>query len=460
VKPFYFYIMQTYDLIICGAGTAGCSAAITAGRAGLKTLVLERLSKAKTGDKTCGDCMREVDIQWILEELDTDITPVVLKRNLGVQLMDEHRRIVRKIPGSLAKKITIDRHAHGQLLLNKALSYSCVEFKDHVLGSELIIEGNLVKGLRCDQGEFYSSVLLDCTGVQGPFRKQLKQTLPALDLDLPPDDKAFAVREVFNYGHRDIAELQNDVIAVFEKTRTDGGYIWYFPLGEAQVNAGIGGNAMPAKPWFGILRQDYSAMGIQNKFPQKSSGAFLPARSFSWRPVASGYIAAGDAAFAVSAIDGSGIQASMISAKLAVLQALKGIQSGDCSEAALWPYTHAFFNYDKKGINNLHGASVSSLEALKPALQSLSSLEFGFLLSSIHERFLEDIYTLSYKNIHAVLFSLLRLSLRPAMLQRLILGGLKSYRLKKLYLQYPIHQKDYPAWLKKAQRYFPNRGLI
>jgi len=50
-----------YDVVVVGAGTAGCYAAATAADAGLSVAVLERKSESEAGHIACGDALKGAD---------------------------------------------------------------------------------------------------------------------------------------------------------------------------------------------------------------------------------------------------------------------------------------------------------------------------------------------------------------------------------------------------------------
>lgn len=49
--------MEKYEVIIIGAGTAGCLTAKTTATAGLRTLLVDRKTRQDIGIKVCGDAI-------------------------------------------------------------------------------------------------------------------------------------------------------------------------------------------------------------------------------------------------------------------------------------------------------------------------------------------------------------------------------------------------------------------
>ena len=51
--------LEEFDVIVTGAGTAGCLAAKTTAEAGLKVCLVERKKSEEVGEKICGDALGE-----------------------------------------------------------------------------------------------------------------------------------------------------------------------------------------------------------------------------------------------------------------------------------------------------------------------------------------------------------------------------------------------------------------
>jgi hypothetical protein len=198
------------------------------------------------------------------------------------------------------------------------------------------------------------------------------------------------------------------------------------------------------------LDNDLEKHNISSVTETHKSGAFLPARHYSVCPVADNYTALGDAAFAVSPVDGAGIQGGMITGLLAIEQYQFCKTNGlEPTQENLWPLINAYHNYSFPKTNWTHGASVSSLIALKPMLQNLKSEEFDFLLKCLHKGFLEDIYKISIKNILPMSFSLIKVFLNWSLGKRITHSVILFSKLKKHFLVYPKLMSQFPEWKLK-----------
>jgi len=54
-----------FDVIVVGAGTAGCLAAKTTAEAGLKVCLVERKNQKDIGEKVCGDALGEHHLKTV-----------------------------------------------------------------------------------------------------------------------------------------------------------------------------------------------------------------------------------------------------------------------------------------------------------------------------------------------------------------------------------------------------------
>ena len=108
-----------YDIIVVGAGTAGCLAAKTAAEAGLNVCLIERKRREEVGEKVCGDALGEHHLKTLgLEkpqggELDKRIEGIkIYSPDLNTVFTVEHEDFVGYL---------LNRRMFGQWLLRKAV---------------------------------------------------------------------------------------------------------------------------------------------------------------------------------------------------------------------------------------------------------------------------------------------------------------------------------------------------
>ena len=81
--------MADYDVIIVGAGTAGTTTAYTLGKKGHSVLLIDRKSKDKIGEKTCGDALGTHHLMHLSDIIDlpSPPKPVIENRVHGLELI-------------------------------------------------------------------------------------------------------------------------------------------------------------------------------------------------------------------------------------------------------------------------------------------------------------------------------------------------------------------------------------
>lgn len=438
---------NSLDLLIVGAGTAGCAAAITARDAGLSVMVLERKPFARIGHKACGDCMEEMELDWVRDVLGVDLDPSVVVRGLGARVYTADWASFLRVPGDLCPRALVDRPKLGQILRDAALERGA-GFQCDTRVQDWILEDGFVRGVRTSQGDIRARCCLDASGAGTGLRA--KVNLPGQPLERL-DGKgrmAFAYRENVVLEHS--VDHPRDIALAYDLAASNGGYVWYFPFSPTRVNAGIGGLSA-ALPWAKRLDEDLAARGMMVKEREVQGGAFLPARTFLSCATAPGFLACGDAACCVGPLDGAGIHSSMLSAHLAVVQVVKALAEGEPTLEALWGYHAAYLGYRWKDRIVDHGAGISALEALRPMLQKVSQKDFDTLVGHADSSTVESLYKLDLKALPRLLRMVFSLAARPRLAFTLARGLLLLTRLRNHLLRYPATPAGFPLWNARLQ---------
>ncbi|MCB9497539.1 MAG: geranylgeranyl reductase family protein [Fibrobacteria bacterium] len=441
-------MVDRFDLIVVGAGSAGCAAALTARKDGLSVLVLERKPFERIGDKACGDCMEEMELDWTREVLGVDLEPSVLARGLGGRVYTSDWRSHLRVPESVCPRALVDRPRLGRILRDAALE-SGAEIRSGVRVSDWILEDGAVRGVRTSQGEIRSRVCIDASGARTGLRA--KVDLPGQFLERFDGEgrMAFAYRE--NLRLEKAVEHPRDIAIAYDLAASNGGYVWYFPYAPDWVNAGIGGIAA-ALPWSKRLDADLEARGLKVAEREVRGGAFLPARTFLSCAVAPGFLACGDAACCVGPLDGAGIHSSMLSGHLAARQASLALSRGEPDLRSLWGYHRAYLGYRWKDRIVDHGAGISALEALRPMLQKVSQRDFDTLVGHARSSTVEALYKLDLRAVPRLLAVVASLVRRPALAWRIGGGLLLLTRLRNHLLRYPDSPEEFPPWERQLRR--------
>ncbi len=115
-------VKMRHDLIVVGAGTAGCMAAKTAAEGGLGVLLIDSKPRDEIGDTACGNVVSAGDLDRVGIRHPKDICRVLK----GVKVFSPDRKTVFTIN---LKHFVLNRRAFGQRLLSDA-KRAGVEFSD------------------------------------------------------------------------------------------------------------------------------------------------------------------------------------------------------------------------------------------------------------------------------------------------------------------------------------------
>jgi digeranylgeranylglycerophospholipid reductase len=369
---------MAYDIIICGAGTAGCIAAYFASKKGLNTFLIETKPKSSIGNKICGDAVG-CDI---FSFLNIPIPPeqVVLRKIEGGNLYSPSGA---KIPLKDPKQagFIVDRKAFGQWLLSRALEQNSLTFSENTAVISPIQKENRIVGLSCrnkttkQELDYYAPIIVDCTGYSSPIRQSISapENEPKFD---QTRDSILCYREICrikdpNFSHG----ADSRMIGIYlDPKKAPGGYIWYFPRTDDSVNIGLG-----VYPHMKRFLKEYFERHVKLRFLGRysnievisSGGGIVSVRRPLFSSVNDDVMFAGDAGLHVNPIHGGGIDSSMRAGFYAAQTAAECHELGRYDKRALWPY-------NLKIIKEF-GKSFASLHVIRLALQKFSSeaIDFG-----------------------------------------------------------------------------------
>ncbi len=332
-------ITHAPDVVIVGAGTAGCYAAATAADAGLDVVVVDRKSAAEAGHIACGDALKGADAfpEAIPEsQIQTAFT------NTGVdhgrfEIPSEDTVLEIPVPGELA---VIDRDEFGRQIIAGAEAAGAEFQYDTVVGDVLQADDGTVVGVegvrKGDPVTYEAEVTIDAAGA-------LSVLQDVTDLSGTTFDTNVSYSQ-FCSAYREIVEVEEPVpwddALVFRPTERAAGYLWYFPRTKTTINAGLGFQ-MTEDPMHLVedlkrdlrTRPEFRKAEVVDKL-----GAALPTRRPYDSAVAPGLVAVGDAAGHVNPTTGGGIAGAAYAGQFAAEEIVRALGEGDVSEAGLWRY--------------------------------------------------------------------------------------------------------------------------
>ena len=326
-----------YDLVVVGAGTAGCYAAATAAREGLDAVIVERKSAKEAGHIACGDALKGADA-FPDAIPKSRIEPAFTNTDVdhGRFEIPQHDTVLEiPVPGELA---VIDRLEYGRRLIDGAEAAGADLHYDTVVSD--VRQNGTVEGVRGkrrgDVVEYDAEVVLDGAGALSILQDKADFSSTTFDTNVSYSQFSSAYREVL-----DVPEpVPWDDALVFKPTDRAAGYLWYFPRTDTEINAGLGFQMIDEPMQLvSALRRDlenrpeFSGATVRDKL-----GAALPTRRPYDSALAPGFLAAGDAAGHVNPTTGGGIAGAAYAGKYAAEQAIAAITEGDVGEDALWEY--------------------------------------------------------------------------------------------------------------------------
>jgi len=330
---------REYDVVVAGAGTAGCYAAATVAGEGYDVALLERKPEEEGGHIACGDALKGASA-FPDSIPKSQIEPAIT--NTGVdhgrfEIPQEDTVLEIPVPGELA---VVDRWAYGRRIIEGAREAGAEVHFETLVQDVIQNDSGRVTGVRAiregDAVTYEAEVVVDGAGALSILQDKTDFSGTTFDQNVSYQQFCSAYREVVTVDE----PVEWSDALVFKPTERAAGYLWYFPRTETEINAGLG-YQMTEEPMQLVddlkrdlrTRPEFRGATVEDKL-----GAALPTRRPYDSAVASGFLAAGDAAGLVNPTTGGGIGGAAYSGTYAGRQAIAAVESGDYSEEALWEY--------------------------------------------------------------------------------------------------------------------------
>ena len=334
-----------YDVVVVGAGTAGCYAAARAARDGLDVVVVERKDEQEAGHIACGDALKGADA------FPEAIPKSKIKdsfTNTGVDHgrfeLPQHDTVLEiPVPGELA---VIDRYAYGRRIIEGAAEAGA-DFHYDTVVQDVLQDGARVTGVRAmrkgDPVTYEADVTVDAAGALSILQDKADFDDTTFDTNVSYSQFCSAYREIVEVPE----EVEWDDALVFKPTQRAAGYLWYFPRTSTTINAGLGFQ-MTEEPMKLVqdlrndlqTRPEFRGAEVKDKL-----GAALPTRRPYDSAVAPGFVAVGDAAGHVNPTTGGGIAGAAYGGTYAAEAIVDALSNGGPTEAALWEYNERVMDH-------------------------------------------------------------------------------------------------------------------
>ena len=337
--------MEKMDVLVVGAGTAGCLAAKTVAEQGLKVCIVERKKRADIGVKVCGDAMGEHHLTAL--GLEKPQGGELEKRIEGVQIFSPDQNTVFTIADKDFIGYILNRRLFGQWLLKKAVEEGSM-LMDSTQVLEPVLEKGFVAGVKVQTSagktlNLSGKVVVDASGFLGVVRRRLPEEM-GIDHEIENEDVEACYREIRQLKQENENTKYCEIY--LNQKVTPGGYTWIFPKEGAKVNAGLG---IVMRGKFPNPKKQYTDHVLARK---QFQGSLLLNGGSWWDPtrrpldnmVGNGIICVGDAASLVNPIHGGGIGPSMLSGFHAGKTIIEALEKGEPTQQALWGFNRTYMD--------------------------------------------------------------------------------------------------------------------
>ena len=331
-------MISEFDVIICGAGPAGCTAALTLGSSGLKIALIEKRKFPR--EKVCGDA-----IPAFVPKVLSTINPQYAKAFEGLAGRNKVNicRIVS--PGKRSLDLKFSEHGYicRRIIFDDFLFDLACQVPEITVFQETAVEdvSESADGIkiRTNRNQHLKArLVLGCDGANSLIRRYLTGN------DTNFNYCSSAVRAYF----KNVTDNPPDTFELHFLKEFLPGYFWIFPLDGNQFNVGLG---LPSaivnrrkinmrKEFLRIIEKvpDISNRFLKAELTSEIQGSLLPLWSRKTPVSGNRLMLCGDAASLINPASGAGIGQAMQSGRFAGWQALKCFDKNDFSAKYMKSY--------------------------------------------------------------------------------------------------------------------------
>jgi len=442
--------VKKFDVIVVGAGTAGCMTAKNAAKAGVEVCLIDRKTGKDVGEKVCGDAVGKHHYD------DLGLAPPkgeeLRSRIEGIRVYSPDMETVFTIKSERLYGFILNRRLFGQRLLNDAVDAGATFF-DSTIATKPIVKGGFVAGIEAKNMKnekttrLESKVIVDASGFTAILRKNLPPEI-GIDLHVKNEDVEVCYREIRKLREQSFDPNLCEIY--LDQKLTPGGYHWIFPEGENRVNVGLGMAMVKGFP--NPKNQFYQKILPKPLFKGSTlvTGGtwYVPTRRPLDCMTGNGFVVVGDSACQVNPIHGGGIGPSMMGGTLAGKAIAEAVEKDDVSREGLWRYNADYMK--------AYGAKQAGLDIFRLFLLNNVSdedINYGMKYKVITE---DDLFKASVgEDLHLNITEKTRRVFRGmgklSMLIRLRDAANLLKKLKAAYFNYPSSPEDFEEWRKKTQ---------
>lgn len=303
--------MNTYDVVIVGAGSAGLMAARELGKLKYKTLIIDRKENIlEFSFNTLGSFININDFDLTENVIAQPINKIILYSK-------NFKRIINGNPAILDKKIV-----HEELIEALDKNYVSILINTAIKSFNQDEQGNLISLIDQNENSYHAKIFIDATGTVGYLSKQV---------GLQTKKPKLATGVEYNVKYKG---KTNEAHLLIGKTY-QGGYGWIFPLKNERAIIGFGtfDNTILKdlkKRLDNIIKLPQIAKLVE-KDNEKCEGGSLPITDVLEKFVYHNLVCIGDSVSQVNPIVGEGYKFIFESAIMAVKSIDNAIKSNNIS---------------------------------------------------------------------------------------------------------------------------------
>lgn len=215
-------VSPAWDILVVGAGPAGCAAAIRAQQAGLFVLMLDVNPQPKVAP---GETLHP-GIEPILQQLGVldELLKLGCQRHLGIWIESGDQRFFSPYGEDKDgpwRGFQVDRRIFHQILQRAAINAGATLIRN-VSPEAVLMEGDRVMGVVVEARQYRAKWTFDATG---------RSAWVARELGLAVSQRSPPLRVRFGWGNKDPKYLDDQPSFAFH----DDGWDWQAPLGQNRV---------------------------------------------------------------------------------------------------------------------------------------------------------------------------------------------------------------------------------
>jgi digeranylgeranylglycerophospholipid reductase len=322
---------RNFDIVVIGAGPAGCLAALTSARAGCRTLLVEK--HPQIGEPLC--CAEGISLCGLTDNIPLDRSWVAADIERCYLLSPKGVTVEFIHPDA---GFVLSRQRFEQGMADQAAAQGC-EIATRTEATELLASDNRgrFRGIRLRRGtsEFTvgCEVIIAADGIES-----LVARWAGLDTALPLERMDSAAQFLFG-GVPDLDPTRMEFY--FDTEIAPGGYAWVFPKGNGTANVGLAlAPSVAGRVKAGTMLHEFVRRRFNDGTPKPISRHAGGIPEFVGRKfmLKGNIMVTGDAARLLDSLTGAGIANALRSGRLAAEAAVEYVRSGRGDQRILRRY--------------------------------------------------------------------------------------------------------------------------